>query len=123
MPVSYAVVPETGILVIEARGAVSALDFGQMREELHAQGAPRPRLLVDLTGVSDFDVESSDIHRLARDMSGQELVRPGTRLAVVAKTEVGFGLARMYELLREGAVEEIRTFSDRDQAEAWLVRN
>ena len=43
------------------------------------------------------------------------------RCAVVAASDVVFGLSRMYEVYSEGAPVEVRTFRDWDRAVAWLT--
>ena len=38
----------------------------------------------------------------------------------MAGSDLVFGMSRMYEMLREGAVGEVRIFRDVDKAKEWL---
>jgi len=44
------------------------------------------------------------------------------RRAIVVSTKAAFGMARMFELLREDKAGEFRVFYDVHQAETWLKR-
>jgi hypothetical protein len=52
--------------------------------------------------------------------SVDEAVGPGSRMAVVARNDEAFGLARMYEMLRGDTPVEIVVFRSMPEAEAWL---
>ena len=41
-------------------------------------------------------------------------------MAIVANTEAGFGLARMYQALMEGSGTEIKVFRDLHEGRCWL---
>jgi hypothetical protein len=74
--------------------------------------------LVDLRGVERLEVSTAAVRSLAEMFStGPE---GGTRLALVAAKDDVFGMARMYEILRSDASEQIRVFRHRAEAEAWL---
>ena len=73
--------------------------------------------LVDLTHVTSVDVTASDIRKLAQ----ANLFSCGSRRAILATSEVAFGLARMFEALRESAGEDgIQVFRDLNEALDWL---
>jgi hypothetical protein len=47
-------------------------------------------------------------------------VRIIARRAIVVQSDLGFGMSRMYELLRGDLTQTIRVFRDVDQAKRWL---
>ena len=77
--------------------------------------------LVDMSRVQRLDVSSEAVRRLV-DM--YSLVDPDDvvqRTAIVAAQDHVFGMARMYQILREGAPDIIRIFRDRDEAIRWVA--
>ena len=84
--------------------------------------------------VEDPDFDPSfgrlwDIREARSTLSGEEVrgiaevVRKfvgGRRSAVVTRTDVGYGLARMYSALVEEAGIDVQAFRDMDEAMMWL---
>lgn len=71
-------------------------------------------LLIDLRFADGSKVTTDGVRKMA---SRRLVLPPGTRRAVVVPSALGFGMARMYELLRgEGA---FRVFMDYDRARRW----
>jgi hypothetical protein len=75
-------------------------------------------LLVDLRQASGVRVTAAGV----RSLVAQPLVlSPDSRRAVVVPTDLGFGMARMYEMLREGRNGGVRAFRDFDEARRWVT--
>lgn len=81
---------------------------------------PRLNDLVDMRPVTRFDVSGDALQELVRAFSPLDAARVHTRRAIVAGSDVVFGMARMYELLRSDTPEDIRVFRDMDLAREWL---
>jgi hypothetical protein len=76
--------------------------------------------LIDIRGVTGFgNVTSREVMDNARESTH---FAPGTRRAVVATTEVGYGLARMWEAYRAAGpgTDEVEVFRSLEAAEEWL---
>ena len=72
--------------------------------------------LADLRDVADVEVSSSTIREMAR-------LNPygdGSRRAVVVTSDVLFGMARMYQILRDEPSDELEVFRKLDDALRWL---
>lgn len=79
--------------------------------------------LVDLRGVARLEVSAEALRQLISMYTPVDQLGVRTRLAVVAGSDLTFGMSRMYELLRgDGTPEEIRVFRSYDDAVAWLGR-
>ena len=76
--------------------------------------------LVDMRGVDRLEVSSASVRRLVEMFTPLDHGEVVTRLAIVAPRDDVFGMARMYEILRSDAPEQIRVFRDRPEAERWL---
>jgi hypothetical protein len=46
---------------------------------------------------------------------------PGVRVALVAPTDLAFGMARMYELSRTASTNKLQVVRSRAEGEAWLA--
>ena len=77
--------------------------------------------LVDFRAATLDEIDAGDIQRLAGTRHELPYVTVGSRLAVVATSPSAFGLARMYELSRPAAVEEMRVFSNYVDAHRWVA--
>ncbi len=74
--------------------------------------------LVDLLAADGRQVTADGVRSLARLPPAYS---PGSRRAVVVPSEMGYGMARMYELIQDGESGQIRVFRSREDAERWLL--
>jgi hypothetical protein len=74
--------------------------------------------LADFTHVTKFDIGMDDIRTLAQ----KNIFSPKSRRAFVVKGDLAFGLARMFEILRETTGEQgIGVFRELDDALEWVL--
>jgi hypothetical protein len=73
--------------------------------------------LIDMRDADGSEVSAAGVQALA---NRPPLFKPSSRRAIVVPTDLGFGMARMFELLREGKSGEVRVFRDLDEAKRWL---
>lgn len=66
-----------------------------------------------------FDLSSPDVHDVAQFVARNQRPMPPSRVALVASIDVNFGLARMFEALRQDPRTAVRVFRDYDEAVAW----
>ena len=78
----------------------------------------RPDLhqLVDFVGVTDVKVTASGV----REMTGLNPFGAGARRALTVSSDVAYGMARMYQIMRSDAADEVEVFRDIDSALEWL---
>jgi hypothetical protein len=74
-------------------------------------------LLIDLREADGRKVTSAGVRALAKR---RLVLSPESRRAVVVPSELGFGMARMYELLCGDRGGSTRTFRDCDEARRWV---
>ena len=72
--------------------------------------------LVNLT-ESSMEVSTKTMKRLA---DREPLFSPKSKRAIAARTEIGFGMARMYEMMRGDKPGEVRVFYSIEEATSWL---
>jgi hypothetical protein len=110
---------EARLIVLVVSGELD--DAGLLRLGDELEKAPERELnfslLIDLRKASGQNVTSAG----TRSAAARPLVlAPSARRAVVVPSELGFGMARMYEMLREGTGGATRVFRDYDEADRWV---
>jgi hypothetical protein len=115
--VEYRYDEDCALLLVTVSGVLSETDFQEAKFPDVPVGTVE---LLDMSAVTKVEISSAEVRRLAEiDRSGPTRIK---RMAIVATTEVGFGLARMYQTLSDGEAPatEVRVFRDSDAARAWL---
>ena len=72
--------------------------------------------LADLSGITSIDIDPSGVASIAL----APVFAPATRRAIVAPTDLAFGMARMFATYAGQASQDVRVFRDMALAEAWL---
>lgn len=101
-------------------GVVTAADLTDGRRHMIAHPSFQPDFsqLVDLRDLISIEATSAEIQQLA---AGAPFT-PESKRAFVAKSDLAFGMARMYESYRESTHpgDQIRIFRNMADAELWL---
>jgi len=122
MPIELHVDRQAGIVHIEATGIVTAEELVDSVPRLMSHPDFRPGMahLFDLTSAEDTDVTADELRELARVFVGHLDELQTSRLAVVAKDPVLFGVSRMYEAFANLQPVPMRVMRDRDESLEWL---
>lgn len=76
--------------------------------------------LVDLMGVTSFDVSTEEIKKISElNLKNGQHTGP-VRVAVAASSHIAFGMARMYASLVSTQNWTVATFRTMEEARAWL---
>ena len=122
MPWAFRIDTDRGLAEIRFSGDLSPDEVYAAFQELAERPDFRPEMSVlsDHTaavGTTDWSAEA--VRFLARRLP---LFEGRARRAFVMETKVGFGLARMFELVRERhRSAAIRVFRDAAEARGWLL--
>jgi hypothetical protein len=74
--------------------------------------------ILDFTNFTRVDVKPEDVLFLAE----RKIFSPDSHRAVIAGNDLVYGLARMFEIIREGRGDTgVRVFRDREEALAWAL--
>ena len=109
----------TRVVVLRVSGEMGDRELVSLADELANARDVEPdfSLLIDLREVNGKSVTSAGVKALVeRPM----VLSPESRRAVVVPTQLGFGMARMYELLRQNRGGATRAFRDYDEAQRWV---
>ena len=118
MPGSYTLFPEYRFVYSRLWGSISEAVLLAHAQALRSDPRFHPSFaqLVDLSAVSGIPLTTAAVRRAGTTHA----FGAGSRRAVVAVSDFSFGMARMFELLREGAADEVKVFRDIPSALTWL---
>jgi hypothetical protein len=118
MPAEYRIDRERAVVFSRAFGVVTDEDLRANRKALLADPAFKPDLsqLYDFSEVTQADVSGDAVRSLGRDTSYSAVARR----AIVAPSDLQFGLARMFQLVSEVAPAEVAVFRSVEEARRWL---
>ena len=118
MPTSYRIDPSRGLVLSRAWGILSSEEMQDHYHRLLTDPGFRSsyRQLGDLRAVTEFTVGSWAMVETA----AAPIFDAGTRRALVAPSDLGYGLSRMFAVYSERTEQDVRVFRDMAEAAAWL---
>jgi predicted component of type VI protein secretion system len=118
LPTSYVIDAKRRLVYSRAWGVFSAAEMDEHRRAVATDPAFDPSFaqLGDLREVVRFDIETAILRREATET----IFAPTARRALVASSDVGYGLSRVYGAHAELAQQSIRVFREIEDAERWL---
>ena len=109
------------VVILTVRGVLG--DAGLLRLASELAQAPDVdadfSILIDLRQADGKTVTGKGVRALA---SQPLTLSVRSRRAIVVPSDLGFGMARMYELLREGKSGPTQVFRDYDEARRWVAQ-
>jgi len=123
MPLEHEIDEERNLVVARISGPVEPAAVLKHLETLRGDGRLRPgyRSLVDLSdALPGPGVDGDFVRQVAERARHQADAMEPARVAVLAPSDVIFGLARMYASLVEAPQRNVRVFRDDHSARRWL---
>ena len=119
---AYEFTEHPGYVQARLRGQVTMADLAAITGLLDkAEAAPgaSPHRVFDITEAEDITVNFVAVH----DFSARRrmvTLKNQVKTAIVAKTPVQFGCARMFQMVSQQPQTEVAVFSDAPSALAWV---
>lgn len=122
MPVEITIDPERRRIRSRLSGRLCRDTLRAYYEALTAHPDFRPDLseVFDVSDVSELDLTADEIRDFSAATASAPAHGAGMRVAIVAPTDLVFGLARLYELSQVDAGNRICVLRTLAEAEAWL---
>jgi hypothetical protein len=120
MPFYYKIDKESRLVMSTGSGVLTVADSLAHQDELlkDPEFDPSFSQLMDLTHITKLEHTSDDVRRVAE----RSVFSPHSRRAILVSADVTFGVARMFEMLRETLGEKgIRVFRELDEALEWVL--
>lgn len=118
MSVRYEIDAVRSVVLVTVEGVVSDEDYFAAGEQLRRDPAFRSHFceLIDLSAASLAGLTTDGVRRIAAHEPDRD---SKARTAIVAPSDLEFGIARMFEALREQR-SRVAAFRDMDEARRWL---
>jgi hypothetical protein len=122
MPISYRIDSERGLVITTASGVLTDDDILELKRRLAADPEFKMgmRELSDVRAVTDLQVSTEGVRRMAAMDESPSSARSSHKLAIVAGSDATFGMARMYQMFTESNQPHVAVFKDYDRARRWL---
>jgi hypothetical protein len=119
MPLTYEIDDMRGVITVTATGELTDQQLIDLHNRFASDPAVRPAfaILFDMRGATDAGVTPEGVRNLA---GLPFIVSRESKRAVVVRTDLGFGMARMYGLRREARGPAFEVFRDIDEAKRWV---
>ena len=113
---------EARVILVECDGVLGDADLVQALEAMRAHPERESAVggLFDMRNAERIETTTEGVARLVEVARMYDSEMGDFRLATVAREDVDYGMARMYEL-RRNAGETNRVFRGRAEALAWLT--
>jgi hypothetical protein len=119
MPSAYKIDKEQRLVTSSAWGVVTRDDVFSHQEKITADPdfVPTYSQLLDFTRTTELKFSAADVQAFAV----KRIFAPNAKRAIVVPDGELFGLARMFEILRDAKGDEgIRVFTKMEEAREWL---
>jgi hypothetical protein len=118
MPLEYRIDVSLRTLFTRVFGVLTDADARRHVEDLrnHPDFESDFNQLFDAREASRVELSGACV----REIAAERFFGEGSLRAFVVGTDIAFGMARMFEMLRDDAPEQIRVFRNIDDARAWL---
>lgn len=117
--ISIHIESDSGLAIVTCSGRLGASDARDHAEALWKAPGWLGRAVVWDFRDAEFDASSTEIREVARFTSQHQPETPPSRVAFVARRDVDFGQARIFEVFRKGPPDSFRVFRDYDEALSW----
>jgi hypothetical protein len=121
MPITYTFDKRAGLIHVTATQCLTLADYLALRRSVESDESipTRSAVIFDMRGVTEVAVSGPQIFALAQTKDAVE--RRASRIAVVVKDPVAFGLTRMYDMAR-GTGPPLRVFAEINTALHWILQ-
>ena len=76
--------------------------------------------ILDFSQCTDFELSSDDINSLSQLAINASKINSNIIMAIIAPTDLVFGMSRIYEVYAEESGFKIKVFRNKSDAESWV---
>lgn len=118
MPFHYKIDIDAGVVVSSAIGSLNSQEVEDLRAELSVDASFDPEFdhLIDLSAVTELQVEAADIKSLAET----RVFNQDSKTALVGDRDLLYGMSRVFQAWRDNDTYT-EVFRSMDEARQWLA--
>ncbi len=120
MPLSFEIYEDLDVVITTAEGLVTSEDLADHAAALINQPNRPLRELTDFSDRVEITVSVDSVRDAGTRLQYEDTNPPGSKLAMVARTEALYGLLRLFQAHREHPNVEVLITRDRNEAVRWL---
>lgn len=122
MPVEITIDADRGRIWSRLSGRMDRKTLRQYYEALYAHPRFQPDMseIFDVSAVTEVDLTGDEVRDFSAATASNTSAGAGVSVAIVAPTDLTFGLARLYELSQIETTNRMCVVRTRAEAEAWL---
>ena len=122
MPVTYKISPELNVAYMKAWGNVSVDEIltAGVKMFTDTQWENGLNILIDYRDTQEFAIKAEDVKKVVQQDRQNEPLFDKSKCAIVANTDLIFGISRMWEILSEDINIPRMVFRDINDARIWL---
>ena len=116
---TYTILPEHRLKILQYTGVTPLAEWRQSIQNMRAdpEYSPEYDVIIDVTGI-ERHFTRQDLYQMV------SYGLPSVKYAIIASSDVSYGIARMFEMISEHAIRAVvRVFRDWDSALKWLGRD
>jgi hypothetical protein len=120
MAIAYDVDQPNNVVHLRASGTLTPDDLISLWHDLETDGRITFwHAIFDMTDVTDIAMDADYLRNLARQRPNFPFITRDEKVAIVAPSDVAFGMGRMFSQLTDSD-DTMRVFRRLEDAEAWL---
>jgi hypothetical protein len=120
LPISYSI--DQGLVIAKVDGAADLADVRAYLSTMRSDPAYHGVIgsLIDCRTVTNL-LSTEELRTIAKERKSATTSSPRARTAMLAGSDVVFGVLRMYEAFSDGSNVVVRVFRNETEARSWLL--
>ncbi len=125
MPVNFSYTGDGGVLV-KSEGVLKGSEIKEANDIIYESPQKIREIkyqICDFLSMDDVSISKREIQQIAMQDKRASEINPNMLIAIVAKTDLGFGLSRMWEALAYESSLKTMVFREMSKARQWIKEN
>ena len=122
MPITYTIDSAQSLVLTMATGVLTSKELLEHKERLVEDPQFRPDMLElsDVRDITGLEVTPEAIRQFVQKDADHAEKLGDHKMAIVVRTDIVFGMARMYEMMTSQNLPGVGVFRDLNEARKWL---
>ena len=125
MPIIYKIIPDLKFAYIRGMGKVTTDEIMTAGAKMFTESEWKNgfNILIDYREITELSVKTEDVEKIINQDKNNELLFDKSKCAIVASSDLVFGVSRMWEILSEDNKITTMVFRNIEDSLRWLGLN